>query len=130
LIAAAVMVPLIGAGRSGRGREAPLGIVYQTDAFADKGVKILDAFPDDTHPPIVYPIAVVATSTNPADAGYLAYLKSPAARRSSRSRGSRTSHDVERSRRNACAFMSFARAPHGVRGDQVYGGLRKTTKAS
>src|SRR5271166_2474149 len=60
--------------------EAPLGIVYQTDAAADKGVKILGSFPDNTHPPIIYPIAVVAASTNPGDAGYLAYLKSPAAR--------------------------------------------------
>lgn len=60
--------------------EAPLGIVYQTDAVADKGVKILGTFPADTHPPIIYPIAAVATSTNPGDAGYIAFLKSPAAR--------------------------------------------------
>jgi molybdate transport system substrate-binding protein len=60
--------------------EAPLGIVYQTDADADKGVKILSTFPENTHPPIIYPIAVVASSTNPAAMGYLAYLKSPAAR--------------------------------------------------
>jgi molybdate transport system substrate-binding protein len=60
--------------------EAALGIVYQTDAVADKGVKILGTIPDNTHPPIIYPIAVVATSANPADAGYIVYLKSPAAR--------------------------------------------------
>jgi molybdate transport system substrate-binding protein len=60
--------------------EAPLGIVYQTDAAADKGVKVLGAFPDNTHRPIIYPIAAVAASTNPGDANYLAYLKSPAAR--------------------------------------------------
>jgi molybdate transport system substrate-binding protein len=60
--------------------EAPLGIVYQTDALADKGVKILGTFPDSTHPPIIYPIAAVAGSTNPGDMGYIAYLKSPAAR--------------------------------------------------
>jgi molybdate transport system substrate-binding protein len=60
--------------------EAPLGIVYQTDAAADKGVKVLGAFPDNTHQPIIYPIAGVAASTNPGDANYLAYLKSPAAR--------------------------------------------------
>jgi molybdate transport system substrate-binding protein len=59
--------------------EAPLGIVYQTDALADKGVKVLGAFPENTHPPIIYPIAAVAASTNPGDAGYIAYLKSPAA---------------------------------------------------
>lgn len=60
--------------------EAPLGIVYQTDADSDNGVKIVGTFPQDTHPPIIYPIAVVASSTNPAAPGYLAYLKSPAAR--------------------------------------------------
>jgi molybdate transport system substrate-binding protein len=59
--------------------EAPLGIVYQTDAIADKGVKILGTFPDNTHPPIIYPIAAVAASTNPGNVRYIAYLKSPAA---------------------------------------------------
>ena len=59
--------------------EAPLGIVYQTDAAADKAVKIVDAFPENTHPPIIYPIAVLATSTNPEVAAYVQYLRSPAA---------------------------------------------------
>ena len=59
--------------------EAPLGIVYKTDAVADKGVKIIGAFPDNTHPPIIYPIAAVAASTNPAGTGYIAFLRSPAA---------------------------------------------------
>jgi molybdate transport system substrate-binding protein len=59
--------------------EAPLGIVYRTDAVADKGVKILGTFPDDTHPPIIYPIAAVANSTNSGDANYIAYLRAPAA---------------------------------------------------
>jgi molybdate transport system substrate-binding protein len=60
--------------------EAPLGIVYQTDADADKAVKIVGTFPPDSHPPIIYPIAVVAASTNPGTVGYIAFLKSPAAR--------------------------------------------------
>jgi molybdate transport system substrate-binding protein len=38
--------------------EAPLGIVYETDALADKKVKIVATFPADTHPPITYPIAL------------------------------------------------------------------------
>ena len=59
--------------------EAPLGIVYRTDAAADSNVKILDVFPDSSHPPIVYPIAVTAASANPAAADYLAFLRSPAA---------------------------------------------------
>ena len=60
--------------------ETPLGIVYQTDAASDKDVKIVGIFPQDTHPPIIYPIAVVVSSTNPAALGYLAYLRSRAAR--------------------------------------------------
>jgi molybdate transport system substrate-binding protein len=60
--------------------EAPLGIVYQTDAAADKGVKIVGAFPESTHPPIIYPIAVITASTNPGAAAYVGFLKSPAAR--------------------------------------------------
>lgn len=60
--------------------EAPLGIVYQTDANSDKGVQIVGTFPENTHPPIIYPIAVVAGSTNPGAPGYVAFLKSPAAR--------------------------------------------------
>jgi molybdate transport system substrate-binding protein len=60
--------------------EAPLGIVYQTDAVADKGVKIVGVFPENAHPPIIYPVAAVAASTNPGDADYIAYLKSPASR--------------------------------------------------
>jgi molybdate transport system substrate-binding protein len=60
--------------------EAPLGIVYQTDANSDKGVQVVGTFPDNTHPPIIYPIAVVAASTNPGAPGYLAFLKSPTAR--------------------------------------------------
>ena len=38
--------------------EAPLGIVYRTDALAEKHVRIVDVFPQDDHPPIIYPIAV------------------------------------------------------------------------
>jgi molybdate transport system substrate-binding protein len=60
--------------------EAPLGIVYQTDAAVDPGVRIVDAFPADSHPAIIYPVALTASSTNPAAPDYLAFLKSPAAR--------------------------------------------------
>jgi molybdate transport system substrate-binding protein len=38
--------------------EAPLGIVYETDALAEKKVRIVAEFPADTHPPITYPIAL------------------------------------------------------------------------
>jgi len=60
--------------------EAPFGIVYQTDATADPKVKVVGFFPEDTHPPITYPIAAVAASTAPTTAAYLEYLRSPAPR--------------------------------------------------
>jgi molybdate transport system substrate-binding protein len=60
--------------------ECPLGIVYKTDAAADPGVKILGTFPANTHPPIVYAMALVATSTNLDGVAFAAYLRSPAAR--------------------------------------------------
>lgn len=55
--------------------EAPLGIVYRTDAASDPAVKILGAFPEDTHAPIVYPVAETAAATS-ADAGaFLEFLR-------------------------------------------------------
>ncbi len=60
--------------------ETPLGIVYATDAAADKGVRIVASFPDDSHPPIVYPAATIAASDNPAASAFLAYLRSDRAR--------------------------------------------------
>lgn len=58
--------------------EAPLGIVYATDAAADPQVKLVATFPEDSHPPIVYPVAVTKDSTNPDAQAFLAYLRSPA----------------------------------------------------
>jgi len=40
--------------------EAPLGIVYRTDARADAQVRVVDSFPAGTYPPIVYPAAAIA----------------------------------------------------------------------
>ena len=60
--------------------EAPLGIVYATDAAADKGVKIVGVFPTDTHPPIVYPIALTAGSKDLAAAKFLKFLESAQAK--------------------------------------------------
>ena len=56
--------------------EAPYGIVYQTDAAADPGVAIVGTFPENSHPPIIYPIAILAESRSPDAAAYLDYLKS------------------------------------------------------
>ncbi|MCA1941495.1 MAG: molybdate ABC transporter substrate-binding protein [Caenispirillum bisanense] len=58
--------------------EAPLGIVYSTDAAAATGVKTVGVFPEDSHPPITYPVALVTDS--PAGRSFLAFLKSDAAR--------------------------------------------------
>ena len=60
--------------------EARLGIVYATDAKAEPQVEVAGTFPDDSHPPIVYPVAVIATSTNPDAQAFLAFLSSPEAR--------------------------------------------------
>jgi molybdate transport system substrate-binding protein len=60
--------------------EAPLGIVYRTDAAVEPAVRIVAAFPPDTHPPIVYPIALMAASQNPNAPALLTYLHGAAAR--------------------------------------------------
>jgi molybdate transport system substrate-binding protein len=60
--------------------EAPLGIVYKTDALADRHVKILDTFPETSHAPIVYPIALVAGRASTEARRLLDDLRSPAAR--------------------------------------------------
>lgn len=58
--------------------EAPFGIVYETDATAEPKVKVVGVFPEDTHPPIIYPIAVTAGSQDAgAASAFIAYLKSP-----------------------------------------------------
>jgi molybdate transport system substrate-binding protein len=57
--------------------EAPLGIVYETDALVDNHVRIVDTFPADSHAPIIYPLAL--TSSAKADAAkFVAYLRGPA----------------------------------------------------
>jgi len=59
--------------------EAPLGIVYETDAKVEPGVKIIGVFPEDSHPPIVYPVALT-TNAKPDAAQYLAFLRAQAAK--------------------------------------------------
>lgn len=56
--------------------EATLGIVYATDAAAEPAVKIVATFPDDSHPPILYPFALTASSKNLGTEAFFAYLKS------------------------------------------------------
>src|SRR5690606_20604525 len=59
--------------------EAPLGIVYATDAAAEPDVAVVDTFPADRHPAIVYPLAVTA-SAKPEAKKLLDFLSSPRAR--------------------------------------------------
>ena len=59
--------------------EAPLGVVYATDARAEPRVRVVDSFPPSSHPPIVYPVALV-NGASPAATGFAAYLDSAAAR--------------------------------------------------
>ncbi|MGY3147165.1 molybdate transport system substrate-binding protein [Bradyrhizobium sp. USDA 3397] len=59
--------------------EAVLGIVYSTDAKVEPGVKIVGAFPPDSHPAIIYPVAATSTAKPEAN-GYLAFLRSAAAK--------------------------------------------------
>jgi molybdate transport system substrate-binding protein len=53
--------------------EAPLGIVYATDARVDSDVRIVDTFPESSHPPITYPGAVVNGARSQAG-DYLEFL--------------------------------------------------------
>jgi len=58
--------------------ETPLGIVYQTDALIDEHVRIVGVFPDRTHLPITYPVALVS-GARPNAVKFLSYVRSPAA---------------------------------------------------
>jgi len=58
--------------------EAPLGIVYRTDALIEPRVRIVDLFPEQSHPPITYPAAAVAGS-GPQAARFVAFLSAPVA---------------------------------------------------
>ncbi|MEQ9260062.1 MAG: molybdate ABC transporter substrate-binding protein [Roseovarius sp.] len=60
--------------------EAPLGIVYATDAVAEDGVRAIGTFPEGSHPPILYPVAGLAGRESAAVAAFLAYLAGPEAR--------------------------------------------------
>lgn len=60
--------------------EAPLGIVYSTDAAISKKVRVVAVFPEETHPPITYPVGLVAGNATPAAKAYIEFLKTPEAR--------------------------------------------------
>jgi len=67
--------------------EAPLGIVYSTDAAAEPNVKIVATFPEDSHPPIIYPAALTKDSSNADAKAFLDFLRSAKARASFEKQG-------------------------------------------
>jgi molybdate transport system substrate-binding protein len=67
--------PLLAVKMVARG-DVPFAIVFTTDAATDEAVEIVGTFPDNTHPRIVYPIAVLAQSHNPDAMRFLDFLKS------------------------------------------------------
>jgi molybdate transport system substrate-binding protein len=60
--------------------ETAIGIVYETDAKIEPKVKIVGVFPDESYPPVTYPVAATAATSNPAVARYLAFLRTGAAK--------------------------------------------------
>lgn len=59
--------------------EAPLGIVYETDAAVSTRVKIVGVFPKESHEPVTYPFVVVTAQDTPAARAVLAFLVGPEA---------------------------------------------------
>jgi len=55
--------------------EAPLGIVYGTDAKSEPAVRVVGIFPADSHPKILYPVALTA-SAKPEARKFLDFLLS------------------------------------------------------
>ncbi|MEI8393798.1 MAG: molybdate ABC transporter substrate-binding protein [Rhodospirillaceae bacterium] len=54
--------------------EARLGIVFATDALTKGNVHVVDYFPPESYPPILYPVAVIATSENARAPAFLNFL--------------------------------------------------------
>lgn len=61
-------------------RQAPYGIVYETDARAARSVRIIGTFPNTSHPPITYPMALLTRSTHREAEGFRRFLFSPQAK--------------------------------------------------
>lgn len=54
--------------------EAPLGVVYETDAYVEPKVRIVGLFPASSHPPIIYPAALTTSSRSDEAAAFLAFM--------------------------------------------------------
>ena len=55
--------------------EAPLGIVYLTDVASDPKLRVVATFPEDSHPPIIYPVAILKSSSNPAAKSFFEFMR-------------------------------------------------------
>jgi molybdate transport system substrate-binding protein len=60
--------------------EAPLGIIYSTDAAITAKVRVVDTFPEDSHQPVTYPAALVAGQATDQAGQFLRFLRSPQAK--------------------------------------------------
>jgi molybdate transport system substrate-binding protein len=60
--------------------EAPIGIVYETDAKVEPRVKVIGIFPDNAYPPVTYPAAATAETKKPGVGQYFSFLRTPAAK--------------------------------------------------
>jgi molybdate transport system substrate-binding protein len=74
--------------------EAPLGIVYGTDAKAEPEVRVVGAFPEESHPKILYPIALVARA-RPEARDVLQFLLSPEAAPAFEAQGFSMAYDAQ-----------------------------------
>ncbi|UYK99270.1 molybdate ABC transporter substrate-binding protein [Pantoea stewartii] len=59
--------------------ETPYGIVYGSDAVASQKVQVVGTFPEDSHKPVEYPVAIVKDHDNAAVKAFYNYLKGPEA---------------------------------------------------
>ena len=59
--------------------EAAAGIVYASDAASTDDVVTVGSFPPDSHPPIVYPLAVISGRSTPHIAALVEFISSPIA---------------------------------------------------
>jgi molybdate transport system substrate-binding protein len=73
--------------------EAPLGIVYETDAIVDKKVRVVDTFPANSHLPIIYPVAATS-GAQPSAKAFVTFLQGEAAQAAFKRFGFSTLHSA------------------------------------
>ncbi len=60
--------------------ETPFGVVYATDAAISDKVKVVGVFPEDSHPPVVYPAALIEGHDTTDAKAFFAFLQGPEAK--------------------------------------------------